>query len=48
MMAWTAFISASYSMRGSYLRLTGQRPNAGECAAAGVEYYEPKIRTDYR
>ena len=32
---------AGYSLRGSWLRLTGQRPNAGECARYGVPYVEP-------
>ena len=40
--AITAVTCAGYSLRASYLRLTGQRANESECAYWGVPYVEPQ------
>ena len=39
----TAVVCATYSFRGSWLRLSGQRANPAEYAAAGVPYVEPPL-----
>lgn len=35
------FTVGVYSMRGSWQRLTGERPNPSECARAGIPYVAP-------